>query len=272
MTLQGALRFDRAWSYSPEQTIGPNATSWPRSCRSRRRPASTLQGPLAARRSGLRRLRQRQDVAQGQLRQVPRAGEQPERQLLDLQSDRPHCDDGVADVDRQRHWRAGHAGFGDFIPQCDLHQQSRPTANAAAMTPTTFGTATRRPRRSIPRSSTAGACGRATGRSASRCSSSCCRAISVEVGYFRRWLQNFTATDNTALDAGRLHTVQHHRAGRSAAARRRRLRRSTVCYNVIAAGFAGRPATTSRSPTTSAGSTRATTACWSTSAREPPTG
>ena len=47
-----------------------------------------LQGHLAARRPGARRLRQRQDGRQGQLRQVPGPGEQPEQQLLDLQSDR----------------------------------------------------------------------------------------------------------------------------------------------------------------------------------------
>ena len=49
--------------------------------------------------------------------------------------------------------------------------------------------------------------------------------VSLEVGYLKRWLQNFTATDNLAVTPSRLHAVQHHRALRSSAARWRRLRR-----------------------------------------------
>ena len=75
--------------------------------------------------------------------------------------------------------------------------------------------------------------------------------VSVEVGYFRRWLNNFTVTDNLALSRGRLHAVQHHGAVGSAAAWRRRLRRSTGCTTSCRASSA-RPATTSRSRTTSA--------------------
>ena len=42
--------------------------------------------------------------------------------------------------------------------------------------------------------------------------------VSVEFGYFRRWLNNFTITDNLLTTAGRLHAVQHHGAIGSAAA------------------------------------------------------
>ena len=48
--------------------------------------------------------------------------------------------------------------------------------------------------------------------------------VSVNVGYFRNWWGNWYTVDNRADAAGRLHAVQHHGAGRSAAAERRRLR------------------------------------------------
>ena len=56
--------------------------------------------------------------------------------------------------------------------------------------------------------------------------------VSVEVGYFRRWLQNFIVTDNLLVAASNFDAVHHYRARRSAAARRRRLRRPRPLYNV----------------------------------------
>ena len=60
-----------------------------------------LQGHLTARRRGLRRLRQRQDLAEGELRQVSRADEQ-QQQLHPVEPDRPHCDYDGSLVDRQQ--------------------------------------------------------------------------------------------------------------------------------------------------------------------------
>ena len=99
MTLQGALRFDRNWSFSPEQTIPASAflaiaAGLPGNARRDR-----LQRHLAARRRGVRPLRQREDGREGELRQVPGADEQ-QQQLHPVEPDRPHRDDGGARVDR----------------------------------------------------------------------------------------------------------------------------------------------------------------------------
>ena len=142
MTLQGALRFDRAWSYSPEQTIGRDELPADAAVVPGDAGRQRVQGHLAARRRGLRRVRQRQDVGQGQLRQVPRAGEQPERQLLDLQSDRAHRHDD--ERGRGTTSTAVPGGIpGDFIPQCDLQHRRGQRRMRRAWTRPTFGTATR---------------------------------------------------------------------------------------------------------------------------------
>ena len=137
MTLQGAVRFDNAWSYSPEQTIGPalinGQTFLATPLTFDANGGRQLQGRVTARRSGAGRLRKRKDGPQGQLRQIHGSGEQSERQLLDFQSDRPHRDDGVADVDRRRHWR---------VPG----RQATATSSLSAISPTTRPTANAPPR------------------------------------------------------------------------------------------------------------------------------
>ena len=100
VTFQGALRYDHAWSYFPEQTVGPvrffpTAVTYPHT--------KGVEGyhdlwPRARRR--LRRVRDRQDVAQGQLRPLPRGGAE-RRPVHRAQPDLAAVDDREPRVDRQ---------------------------------------------------------------------------------------------------------------------------------------------------------------------------
>ena len=77
LTLQGALRFDRAWSSFPEQQIGPSVTGPDRDRAAGAGRHHGLQRHQSANRRRLRPVRQRQDVAQGQRRAIPAPGVEP---------------------------------------------------------------------------------------------------------------------------------------------------------------------------------------------------
>ena len=74
ITLQGAVRYDRAWSYFPAVTVGPVRflPTADHVSSDGRRPR--LQRHHAARRRGHRLVWQRQDVGEGERRQVPPGG------------------------------------------------------------------------------------------------------------------------------------------------------------------------------------------------------
>ena len=204
MTLQGALRFDNARSYSPEQTIGPalingqTFLSTPLSLPANGR--SQLQGRVTARRSGVGRLRKRKDGPQSQLRQIHGSGEQSERELLDFQSDCPHRDDGVAHVDRQRHAAVLATRLGDFIPQCDLTNNAA-NGECAATTQTTFGTSALTTAAIDPNLLNGWGVRPRDWQIGVSVQQQVLPRVSVEIGYLKRWLQNFTATDNLAVQS-----------------------------------------------------------------------
>ena len=119
LTLQGALRFDRASSWFPEQQEGPSrflpiAITFPET-EGRRQ----LQGPHAADGRGLRPVRERQDRAQAQRGQVPRG----RRRCSSITSTRiPFCGCPRSTVVRRppgvtRTWTDAN---GNFQPDCDL--------------------------------------------------------------------------------------------------------------------------------------------------------
>ena len=87
MTLQGALRYDHAWSYFPEQTVGPvrffpTAKTYPHTKGVEGYHDLWPRGGVA-----YDRVRERQDVDQGQLRPLPRGG--AERRGCSSRSTRP---------------------------------------------------------------------------------------------------------------------------------------------------------------------------------------
>ena len=201
MTLQGAVRFDNARSYSPPQTIGPALIN-----------GQTFLGtPLSFERTDGVNYK---DVSPrgGAAFDVFGTGKTAVKINFGKYMDPASNLNGNYSLSNPiariattatRTWTdAGIPGVpgtaGDFEPQCDLTNNAA-NGECAATTATTFGTATRttagldqdllvgwgvRPRdwqfgasvqqQLLPR-------------------------VSVEVGYLKRWLQNFTATDNLAV-------------------------------------------------------------------------
>jgi hypothetical protein len=189
MTLQGALRFDRAWSFSPEQTLGPTnylltQLVFPETPGVNYKDISPRGGVAL-------------DVfGNGKTSVKINAGKymDPASNLNNNYS----ISNPIARIatTSTRTWTDAN---GDFVPQCDLLSNAA-NGECAAGAPT-FGTTVQtaaaldtnllngwgiRPRdwqfgasvqqQLLPR-------------------------VSVEVGYFKRWLQNFTATDNLVVAA-----------------------------------------------------------------------
>lgn len=201
MTLQGAVRYDNAWSYSPPQTIGPALIN-----------GQTFLGtPLSFERTdgvNFKDVSPRGGLALDVFGNGRTALKVNVGKYMDPASNlngNYSISNPIARIatTAARTWTdAGIPGVpgtaGDFIPQCDLTNNAA-NGECLATTATTFGTAQRttaaidenlligwgvRPRdwqvgvsvqqQVLPR-------------------------VSVEVGYLKRWLQNFTATDNLAV-------------------------------------------------------------------------
>ena len=201
MTLQGAVRYDNAWSYSPPQTIGPALING----------QTFLSTPLTFERTegvNYKDVSPRGGAAFDVFGNGKTAVKINVGKYMDPASNlngNYSLSNPIARIatTATRTWTdAGIPGVpgtaGDFEPQCDLTNNAA-NGECAATTATTFGTSTRttaaidedllvgwgvRPRdwqfgasvqqQLLPR-------------------------VSVEVGYLKRWLQNFTATDNLAV-------------------------------------------------------------------------
>ncbi|HZM94977.1 MAG TPA: carboxypeptidase regulatory-like domain-containing protein [Vicinamibacterales bacterium] len=201
MTLQGAVRYDNAWSYSPPQTIGPALING----------QTFLSTPLTFDRTegvNYKDISPRGGAAFDVFGNGRTAVKINVGKYMDPASNlngNYSISNPIARIatTATRTWTdAGIPGVpgtaGDFEPQCDLTNNAA-NGECAATTATTFGTDTRttaaieedllrgwgvRPRdwqfgvsvqqQLLPR-------------------------VSVEVGYLKRWLQNFTATDNLAV-------------------------------------------------------------------------
>ena len=235
MTLQGALRFDHAWSYSPEQTIGPaidGQTFLATPLTLRAAPtASTTRTSRRAADGACDVFGNGKTADQGERRQIRGSGEQPEQQLLDQQPDRAHRDHG-----RRATWT------GDGTERRAIHtsrsatsRTTLPTASAPRR-PARRSARRRRSRRpSIPNLLNGWGIRPNDWQIGASVQQQLAPRVSVEVGYFQRWLQNFTATDN-------LPVVAPPTSRRSASRRRRDPRLPgggsyavTDLYNVVQA-------------------------------------
>ena len=113
LTLQGALRYEKAWSFFPEGLNGLQGDSLfggPKRTLAERRGRLELPGHRAAHGAGLRRVRQRQDGHQGEPVEVLAVC----RQRRGVYRDQPGghlCADGHPGVERRER---------QFLPDCDL--------------------------------------------------------------------------------------------------------------------------------------------------------
>jgi hypothetical protein len=191
LTLQGALRYDHAWSFSPPQTIGPTnflATqlSFPRTDGVNYKDISPRGGAAW-------------DVfGNGKTAVKVNVGkyEDPASNLSGNYS----ISNPIARIATTtgRTWVDAN---GDFTPQCDF---TNPAANGEClgMQFPTFGTATPITAAIDPSLLNGWGIRPNDWQIGASIQQQLMPRVSVEFGYFRRWLNDFTATDNTLVTAG----------------------------------------------------------------------
>jgi Carboxypeptidase regulatory-like domain len=201
MTIQGAIRYDHAWSYSPEQTIGPALIGG----------QTFLATPLTFGRTdgvnykdiSLRGGWAYDVFGNGKTAIKINAGryEDPASNLnnnysisnpiarIATTAARTWLDGGIAG-------RPGTAG--DNIPQCDFTNNAA-NGECAASGAQTFGTSTRTTAAIDPALLNGWGIRPNDWQFGASIQQQIMPRVSVEIGYFRRWLQNFTATDNTLV-------------------------------------------------------------------------
>jgi Carboxypeptidase regulatory-like domain len=196
MTLQGALRFDRAWSYSPEQTIGPT-TFLNRQLSFPETPGVNAYKDISPR-GGVA-----YDVfGNGKTSLKVNFGKylEPASNLNGNYS----ISNPIARIatTTNRTWNdvaVVPGGIpGDFIPQCDLNIA---TANGecGGWTNPSFGTDTRTTAAIDPAIMNGWNVRPGDWQIGASVQQQLFPRVSMEAGYFHRWLTHFTTTDNTAL-------------------------------------------------------------------------
>jgi hypothetical protein len=196
MTVQGALRFDRAWSYSPEQTIGPTTFL-----------SRQLSFPETAGVNAYKDISPRGGVAydvfgNGKTSLKVNFGKylEPASNLNGNYS----ISNPIARIatTTNRTWNdvtAVPGGIpGDFVPQCDL---TIATANGecGGWTAPSFGTETRTTAAIDPAILNGWNVRPGDWQIGASVQQQLFPRVSMEAGYFHRWLTHFTSTDNTAL-------------------------------------------------------------------------
>jgi hypothetical protein len=200
MTLQGALRFDRAWSYSPEQQIGPTNFL-----------PTALQFPETPGVDAYKDISPRGGVAydvfgNGKTSIKVNFGKylEPASNLngnysisnpiarIATTTSRTWTDNGTGGP--------GTPGYGDFVAQCDLRMVDA-NGECGRMNSPTFGTATRTTAAIDPAILNGWNVRPGDWQIGTSVQQELLPRVSMEVGYFRRWLTHFTTTDNTLVNA-----------------------------------------------------------------------
>jgi hypothetical protein len=198
MTLQGALRFDRAWSYSPEQTIGPTNFL-----------LTQLRFPETPGVNAYKDISPRGGVAydvfgNGRTSVKVNFGKylEPASNLNGNYS----ISNPIARIatSTSRTWNdvtPVPGGIpGDFIPQCDLLMVDA-NGECGRMNSPTFGTDNRVTAAIDPAILNGWNVRPGDWQIGASVQQQLFPRVSMEAGYFRRWLTHYTTTDNTALAA-----------------------------------------------------------------------
>ena len=201
MTLQGAVRYDNARSYSPPQTIGPALINGQK----------FLSTPLQFDRTdgvNYKDISPRGGAAFDVFGNARTAVKINVGKYMDPASNlngNYSLSNPIARIatTATRTWTdAGIPGVpgtaGDFEPQCDLTNNAA-NGECAATTATTFGTATRTTAGLDPDLLVGWGVRPRDWQFGVSVQQQVLPRVSVEVGYLKRWLQNFTATDNLAV-------------------------------------------------------------------------
>ncbi len=189
MTLQGALRYDRAWSYSPEQQIGPT-NFLPTALTFEDTPGVNAYQDISPR-GGIA-----YDIfGNGRTAVKVNFGKylEPASNLNGNYS----ISNPIARIatTTTRTWTDPN---GDFIPQCDLLSRAA-NGECGAMNAQTFGTATRTTAAIDPAILSGWSVRPGDWQIGTSIQQQLMPRMSIEVGYFRRWLTNFTTTDDQNL-------------------------------------------------------------------------
>jgi hypothetical protein len=191
LTLQGALRYDRAWSWSPEQQIGPT-NFLPTALRFPETPGIDAYQDISPR-GGLA-----YDLfGNGRTAVKVNFGKylEPASNLNGNYS----ISNPIARIatTTTRTWTDP---SGDFIPQCDLLARQA-NGECGAMNSPTFGTEARTTAAIDPAILGGWNIRPGDWQIGTSIQQQIIPRMSVEIGYFRRWLTNFTTTDDEALTA-----------------------------------------------------------------------
>ena len=197
MTLQGALRFDRNWSFSPEQTIPASAFL-----------ASPLVFPETPGVTGYKDISPRGGVAYDLFGNGKTAVKVNFGKYLEPTSNNNNYilsnPIGRIATTAQRGWTDSNL---NWVPDCDLRNQAAQNLTAtggdicAASNAQTFGTTTQTTANIDPKILTGWGVRSNDWQIGASVQQQLLPRVSVELGYFRRWLNNFTITDNLLTTA-----------------------------------------------------------------------